>query len=125
MAVKLGMSSWGMDSGAGSGDPQALRGLPPFDRGKACVKCGSIGARVEYRQWSRHDCLKRTCSECGYSWDEAPLDACSWHTSDCAYPHADGEPCPRPGISGGPCADATNQGDRNSDQSPEAQGDGE
>lgn len=64
--------------------------LPPFDRARACAKCGSIGARVEYRgpmsattnpdragnvttAWPER--LHRTCGECGYSWDEATIDA--------------------------------------------------
>lgn len=58
--------------------------LPAFDRGRACVKCGSIGARVEWEpaseaesaSWpAEREHLKRSCGECGYSWQEATLDS--------------------------------------------------
>lgn len=52
--------------------------LTPFSRGRACDKCGSIGARVEYVAdcWAvSTEHLKRTCGECGFTWREATLDA--------------------------------------------------
>lgn len=64
---------------------------PPMDSMRVCVKCGSgqqndaIGAMrrpISYRcagfkgNGTRIDeCLIRTCSRCGYEWEEACLDA--------------------------------------------------
>lgn len=73
--------------------------IQTFDRGRACVKCGSIGARVEFVGFIKdmgellylrspapdapasdsfvvnQQHLRRTCGECGFAWPEATLDA--------------------------------------------------
>ncbi|MEW1836912.1 hypothetical protein AB0392_02995 [Nonomuraea angiospora] len=66
--------------------------LPPFSGLEpTCVKCGWIGATLQFRPargplvlpWNhnrvvdvaRPERLARHCTSCGFHWDEAPLDA--------------------------------------------------
>jgi len=65
--------------------------MKPYDRKAVCPKCRWPGTRpgggivdkyVPIRRagfwwWARtvEAVMRRTCAMCGYSWDEAPLDA--------------------------------------------------
>lgn len=65
--------------------------VAPFDRGRACPKCGATGARTKhidptelelgqlpvrfYKLCGMHEALCRHCNDCHYEWFEKPLDA--------------------------------------------------
>lgn len=64
------------------------RRLPAYSESDAtCVKCGWVGADTEYVRAAYHggEVLRRTCSNCGFDWDEALIGEPA-HTgrSDCA-----------------------------------------
>lgn len=57
-----------------------MSGFPPFSGDTpTCVKCGNEGASTEFSERSKAtglwgDRLIRTCTRCGFSWDEATVD---------------------------------------------------
>ncbi len=59
---------------------------PPFNKDASCRKCGAKDADKNFRVIGAkyvsfvvggvfHEQMLRTCHHCGYTWDEAPLDA--------------------------------------------------
>jgi len=55
--------------------------MPPYNKETPCVKCGETGAASEWRDavkgYSTNvpERILRTCTNCDYTWTEAPLDA--------------------------------------------------
>jgi len=43
-----------------------------FDEDLLCPKCGYGALRADYQGW--RNAIERTCTRCGYRWDERPLD---------------------------------------------------
>jgi ribosomal protein L37E len=57
--------------------------LPPFNTKTECSKCGAAYYRLRYQFDYIHtdselrlvECIVKTCSNCGYRWNERPKDA--------------------------------------------------
>ena len=39
-----------------------------------CIKCGEQGAKSTYQRLLGVEHIKRTCDNCGYNWEEEPLE---------------------------------------------------
>jgi len=49
--------------------------MDKYTAGSRCHKCGFIISSVKYvRRGKYSDTLERTCTRCGYIWNETPLD---------------------------------------------------
>lgn len=55
---------------------EILSNLPPFGTTKTRRKCGSNHIHTRFvSEGVPRETMRRRCVGCGYSWDEAPLDA--------------------------------------------------
>jgi hypothetical protein len=55
--------------------PAVVGGRRRYDPNAGCPKCGSLRVTVAYRPAGRGlERMERSCSNCHYRWEEAPLD---------------------------------------------------
>lgn len=55
-------------------DKEYIDSLPKFNKNKNCDKCGSHNAGSTWIDHENGDYLERTCSMCGYIWNEKTKD---------------------------------------------------